>query len=390
MTNVAIIIPVYKENLTHNETIAYQQAKRVFCRYDLFFLSPKSLSICYADKDIEILRFEDRHFKGVQEYSDFMLDVDLYKAMEQYEYILIYQLDAFVFEDRLDFFCREGYDYIGAPSFLGAMYFCNGMPEQYIQNGGFSLRKTRAFIDWIEQEKAGIEFHKRYSCEDSIIYKYKNSVLNLPSFDVALHFSIDSEVKEQLRRLDGELPMGCHAWDRYEVDIWKPIIEQYGYTVEYGDPRRRLIYNYFIMKDQLRKWQNRYNTEVLRSTIKKLISDFEDEIFVWGMARRGGFLHQMLVNTNIAVKYVDNRLEAVKLGMYPYSAITGEEFWQLDGNKTVIVAIDNPVDVCIELEQNGIRHRKGYTTYLELMNSLEEYINMEETSFDIIGIKPNW
>ena len=33
----------------------------------------------------------------------------------EYQYMLIYQLDAFVFEDKLDYFCELGYDYIGIP-----------------------------------------------------------------------------------------------------------------------------------------------------------------------------------------------------------------------------------------------------------------------------------
>lgn len=44
-----------------------------------------------------------------------MLSAEFYDRFAAYEYVLIYQLDAFVFADRLAEFCQMGYDYIGAP-----------------------------------------------------------------------------------------------------------------------------------------------------------------------------------------------------------------------------------------------------------------------------------
>lgn len=44
-----------------------------------------------------------------------MLEADFYRRFGKYKYMLIYQLDAFVFSDKLLDFCEMGYDYIGAP-----------------------------------------------------------------------------------------------------------------------------------------------------------------------------------------------------------------------------------------------------------------------------------
>ncbi len=43
-----------------------------------------------------------------------MMDNTFYKQFLNYEYILIYQLDAFVFKDELNY-CSQGIDYVGAP-----------------------------------------------------------------------------------------------------------------------------------------------------------------------------------------------------------------------------------------------------------------------------------
>jgi len=44
-----------------------------------------------------------------------MMSPAFYDAFKAFDYILIYQLDAFVFRDELEYFCSLGYDYIGAP-----------------------------------------------------------------------------------------------------------------------------------------------------------------------------------------------------------------------------------------------------------------------------------
>jgi hypothetical protein len=44
-----------------------------------------------------------------------MLSIDFYKRFRDYKFILIYQLDAYVFRDELEYWCEQDYDFIGAP-----------------------------------------------------------------------------------------------------------------------------------------------------------------------------------------------------------------------------------------------------------------------------------
>ena len=70
-----------------------------------------------------------------------MLTPDFYARYAGCEYILLYQLDAWVFEDRLDEWCDKGYDYAGAPLFAPGS---SDLQCARTGNGGFSLRRVEA------------------------------------------------------------------------------------------------------------------------------------------------------------------------------------------------------------------------------------------------------
>lgn len=57
----------------------------------------------------------DEHFVSVDSYNEMMLSPDFYRRFQVYDFMLIYQLDAFVFRDELDEWVAKDYDYIGAP-----------------------------------------------------------------------------------------------------------------------------------------------------------------------------------------------------------------------------------------------------------------------------------
>ncbi len=50
--------------------------------------------------------------------------------------------------------------------------------------------------------------------------------LRRPTPEEAMYFAFDRFPKELYERI-GQLPMGCHAWQKYEYELfWKPFIEQ--------------------------------------------------------------------------------------------------------------------------------------------------------------------
>lgn len=102
---------------------------------------------CFLDSRVDfcVRYFNEQYFDSVKSYNELMLSVDFYRSFREYQYMLIYQLDAFVFEDQLEYWCNKGYDYIGAPWIKANKKF-----HPTCGNGGFSLRKIDSFIQLLE------------------------------------------------------------------------------------------------------------------------------------------------------------------------------------------------------------------------------------------------
>ena len=143
-TKAAVVIPVYKAELNELEKISLAQCSRVLGSYPLIFVAPEGKNFSYLAQSDMILHCPPQFFQSVQTYNHLMMSPEFYEAFADFDYILIYQLDAFVFYDALEDFCSLGYDYIGAP--WPRMYIKN-VPENisHVGNGGFSSRLTSNF-----------------------------------------------------------------------------------------------------------------------------------------------------------------------------------------------------------------------------------------------------
>ena len=143
-----VLIPVYKQDLTLEEERSFRQCLTIFGKHTIGIFTFKELdthrynqiakeyNIC-----IDYYYFDKHYFSSVKGYNQLMLTIDFYKRFLEYQYILVYQLDAWVFRDELDYWCDQGYDFIGAPvyNYLGNGKYAKENP--FVGNGGFSLRK---------------------------------------------------------------------------------------------------------------------------------------------------------------------------------------------------------------------------------------------------------
>ena len=136
---------------------------------------------------------------GIQNYNKLMLNPIFWSEFKE-EYILIIQPDCILLRnvESKDF----KFDYIGA--------ICGYFDENFIINGGLSLRKRNVMIDICNnlspQEKSG-------SIAEDIIFskKIKNNVkYSCPSLDDCHNFSIES-----LGWLNNVL--GIHGTDKYYI-----------------------------------------------------------------------------------------------------------------------------------------------------------------------------
>ncbi|UFH52013.1 DUF5672 family protein [Spirosoma sp. KNUC1025] len=229
LVRVNVVLPVYKPQLNEYERISLMQCVRVLGHYPIWLAAPHSLDIsAYREilPTIQARTFDDSYFADVQGYNRLMLSEEFYKAFSDQEYVLIHQLDAFVFRDELAYWCLQEYDYVGAPwlrdrDFTGTMDRIDFMirkriatlfnlkkpdgvtPREIISlntvgNGGLTLRRIPAMLRCLEPFKTkiaeyeGIHTHQYH--EDVFWSVEVNRYwprLRIPNYRKALHFSVE-------------------------------------------------------------------------------------------------------------------------------------------------------------------------------------------------------
>lgn len=264
---VIVVIPIYKSKLTRYEQIALAQCFKVLKNYDICFIQPiklKNASITEGvEKPVSTVYFDDMYFENIWGYNKLMLSDFFYKQFSRYDYMLVYQLDAFVFSDQLRYWCSQGYDYIGAPwipykstfftklfyqlrSFFYVRYDIkrkNGLPaikkimDYRVGNGGFSMRKISSFLTCLERfkDKASL-YRNNYDMayhEDifwSIEVNRKQINIKTPPYKKSAYFAFETRPEKALEITRGKLPFGCHAWDN-NIGFWKEHFKRYGYSI---------------------------------------------------------------------------------------------------------------------------------------------------------------
>jgi len=254
---VAVVIPIYKNKLESFEEMALEQCLRVLNKHRIFVVKPNSLELTILDDSelISYISFEDQYFESRHGYNKLMLWEGFYEKFLRFQYILIYQLDAFVFNDRLLEWCDKGYDYIGAPWLRPNKYIDifkalksrmliavhtwfnikqrdTDLPtdiqfENKVGNGGLSLRRVEKFYQACKRYKASLVKYldraEHYFNEDvwwGIELNRKSSFLKIPGYKTAIFFSFENEPERAWELTRGELPFGCHAWNLH-MDFWE-------------------------------------------------------------------------------------------------------------------------------------------------------------------------
>ena len=120
-----IVVPIYKEALNSAELISLQQLFKILGKHDICFIMPESSNFSMDGFHAMQERFADKYFVSTMAYSELMTSEIFYQRFSFYDYVLIYQLDAFVFTDRLAEFCALGYVNI---TVVGSIAICSSEP----------------------------------------------------------------------------------------------------------------------------------------------------------------------------------------------------------------------------------------------------------------------
>lgn len=266
---IAVIIPVYKKVPDETEKKSLKQCMKVLgTRPIIFFCTHKFDSSYYSNfcstYGIKFTKrtFNSKYFKSKENYSKLCTTKKFYSAFADFEFILIYQLDAWVFSDKLDYWCRQDFDFIGAPFPEDINALSEKVRFKVVGNGGFSLRRVNAMIivfhnlhfrlkNWSEIKYAyreristnplwwiycliryagyrnTINYLRKKSWEDHFFYKVASltSFIRMPAPNKALEFSFEYRPTAAFSINSNKLPMGCHGWTWNEYDkFWHSYI----------------------------------------------------------------------------------------------------------------------------------------------------------------------
>lgn len=282
---VAIMVPLPAPELSPDDRVSMRHLRRHLDHYEKFLLVPKGMKM--ELEGFELLELDRRHFGSAAKHNRMLYLPDFWEKFADYEYVLMYHLDALVFSDRLLEWCDRGFDFIGAP-----FIHCADSPwvsTDRVGNGGFALYRVPSVIKVL---------WNRYSEEPSVFFadrlwpliEFQRKLLRpmraavpgwlrgrltnplrarikkldyiesnesgndgfwgdkagryLPGFKVApleegLRFAFEVAPRTCLERNGGKMPFGCHAWARYDRAFWEGyLLESDGDTTIDGPNRK--------------------------------------------------------------------------------------------------------------------------------------------------------
>ena len=267
MNKVSIVIPVYNEKPEGFEIISLRQCFKLLNRYIITLVCNQKLDCEFYKQlaaeyghSLEVERFDDKYFENISGYSTLLITHLFYSRFIDYDYVLIYQLDCYIFFDNIKDWCHRDIDYIGAPwinvwwlkqtklelmkktlhsktmlkkIFIRTRWFFKGYYQKNalnVGNGGFSLRKVSSCLRITAQTQFVDSWTGNHEDGFWSIYVPLNFDFEIPGYKEALTFSFDCNPKYLFELNKKQLPMGCHAWCRkdnpYEENMifWQKII----------------------------------------------------------------------------------------------------------------------------------------------------------------------
>jgi glycosyltransferase involved in cell wall biosynthesis len=253
MKTCVIVFPLY-ERPNPVELSFLENGIRLTQGFKQVLVAPEGLQIDASFgslEQLEVKRFSKHYFEGIKGYNQLLLSKGFYTTFSLFDYILIHQADVFLFKNELALWCEKNYDYIGAPWFrpdkLNRGFLFNTLQHlklmlkknklyasryNKVGNGGLSLRKVGTALKVLDTVPAsllkkytlaeGPEFNEDifWSLEaPAILSSYR-----IPEMNEAMHFAVEFEPTRAFQLLNQQLPFGCHAPLKHDIEFWKKLI----------------------------------------------------------------------------------------------------------------------------------------------------------------------
>ncbi|MDW5443935.1 DUF5672 family protein [Polaromonas sp. SM01] len=238
----AIVVPVYRTWLSPLEQLCLLRLRHFF-RADVYLAAPQGLCLdAYLSlwPELQVKNFDPAYFASVKTYNKLMLDPRFYESFAtRYEWMLIHQLDAFLFHGDLESFCAMPFDYFGAPWVPGQWvhpqinkgYLLKLFGTQVsVGNGGLSLRRlapTIALLTTESRSAAG------WAVNEDAFFGYwglRSRVFRSCPLETAARFSFESHPDILYEMTGQNVPFGCHGLPKYHqafyAKLMRPLLAQ--------------------------------------------------------------------------------------------------------------------------------------------------------------------
>ena len=263
MPTACVVIPVHRLCLEKYETIALERCVEILAAHPQVIVAPSLLDLRALRarfSSLQVETFADEFFAGVAGYNRLMLADEFYARFAHYDYLLIHQLDAFVFSDQLGSWCAKGYDYIGAPwlpegplstvwqDVLGSIRRARARRKnqdfalQYfyaVGNGGFSLRRVAAMREALRRMQVqAAEYRRQIAavCNEDIFFSIEANRsrrwIRAPGYREAAAFAWELQPRKAAIINRDQLPFGCHGWNKQPREQWRSVFARVGYSVD--------------------------------------------------------------------------------------------------------------------------------------------------------------
>lgn len=235
-----VLVPIYQPRLPALEhyslatSLAALNGAHTVC-----FIGPCGLDLAYYREHFPGIGFEafaPDYFASIPGYNRLLLSPAFYGHFSAHEFTLILQTDAVLLRDDLGAWCAEPFDYVGAPWPDGVELLVNlGRFEgdrgrrvrAMVGNGGLSLRRNARHVALLQEFPEAVDFFDRSGSSEDLFFSLMGQLSShfvMPNQITASRFALELSPAYYFAVNGGQLPMGGHAWWKYDVAFWKPLL----------------------------------------------------------------------------------------------------------------------------------------------------------------------
>lgn len=370
MQRVAVVIPTHKEELDDLEKISLAQCRKVLGHYPIIYVIPEGKNFSWIPEGSQIIHMPHLG-KGFDHYNTLLKSPQFYEPFLDYEYILIYHTDAFVFYDALKYFCSLGYDYIGAPWPIWLSWLrIRTKSLSRVGNGGFCLRKVKACYDLLSKH---LEAKDNINAED-MFFSYCGKIpdlnFNVAPYDIACKFAAEVNPSRVIKKNGGHFPFGAHKWFGYNADLFIDYFLRFGYDLR-------------PFKDKL---GNQNFASVIRQGLcevatKRLIRRVENgQLFLKYLPTKRFASVKAIKNpvTEKILKKITSSYKSLKIYSYDNMKDLAND-WSVEKLPHLLITLEDEAPFFTAVDRAGLRYGK------HVISLQQEYINHWEKLFHKLG-----